>query len=125
MLNKKVALVEITSPLGKLVQDELIMPNGERRLRGFQNLSETLELGEKPLDAAVRGVMEELGLNLSSSRFRRMGTKKETKPSPTTGKITYYEFSLFSLLLTAEEAAQVPSFTTEDDGNVITFYWSK
>lgn len=117
--------MEITSPLGKLVQDELIMPNGERRPRGFQNLSETLELGEKPLDAAVRGVMEELGLNLSSSRFRRMGTKKETKPSPTTGKITYYEFSLFSLLLTAEEAAQVPSFTTEDDGNVITFYWSR
>ena len=123
MLNKKVVLVEITSPLGKLVQDELILPDGERRHRGFQNLSETVEPGEKPLDAAVRGIMEELGLNISISRFRRKGTKKVTKPSPTTGKVTHYEFSLFSLLLTAEEATQVPSFTTEDDGNVITFYW--
>lgn len=125
MLSKKVALVEIYSPLGRLVQDELILPNGEKKSRGFQNLSETVEPGEKPLQAAVRGVMEELGLNLSSSRFIRVGTKKETKPSPTTGKVTHYEFSLFRLLLTAEEADQVPSSTTEEDGNVITFYWSK
>lgn len=125
MLSKKVALVEIYSPLGRLVQDELILPNGERKSRGFQNLSETVEPGEKPLQAAVRGVMEELGLNLSSSRFHRKGTKKETKPSPTTGKVTHYEFSLFRLLLTAEEADQVPSSTTEEDGNVVTFYWSK
>ena len=125
MLSKKVALVEIYSPLGRLVQDELILPNGEKKSRGFQNLSETVEPGEKPLQAAVRGVMEELGLNLSSSRFRRKGTKRETKPSPTTGKVTHYEFSIFSLLLTAEEADQVPSSTTEEDGNVVTFYWSK
>lgn len=121
---KNVALVEIRSPLGTLVQDELILPNGEKRPRGFQNLSETVEPGEKPLQAAVRGVMEELGLQISSSRFRRMGTKKETKPSPTTGKVTRYEFSSFRLILTAEEAAQVPSSVKEEDGNVITFYWS-
>ena len=121
---KNVALVEIRSPLGTLVQDELILPNGEKRPRGFSNLSETVEPGEKPLQAAVRGVMEELGLQISSSRFRKVGTKKETKPSPTTGKVTRYEFSSFRLTLTAEEAAQVPSSVKEEDGNVITFYWS-
>lgn len=124
MLLKVVALVEIKSPLGKLVQGELIFPNGEKKYRGFQNLSETVEPGENPLQAAVRGVQEELGLDISPSRFRRAGTKEETKPSPTTGIVTRYKFSLFRLNLTAEEAEQVPSSVREEDGNVITFYWS-
>lgn len=117
----KVALVNISSPLGRLYQTHQITKDGMHRLRNMPNLSETLDKPfESYLKGAVRGVKEELGLNISKNRFKHVHTWKETKPSPTTGVIKKYEFGLFNLELSLEEAQQV---TLEVDEGPCTTYF--
>ena len=53
--------VIVTNGRGQtLVEEEQVLPNGARRKRGLP-LSEKLIRGERWQDAAVRGVLEELG----------------------------------------------------------------
>lgn len=101
----KVSLIHIISPLGTLYQShQITKKDNKRRERNFPNLSETVEGNETYLAAAVRGVKEELGLSLPNDRFSYVKQWEEIKPSPTTNKLKEYEFYLYKLELTLEEA---------------------
>lgn len=106
-----------------LTQDYLILPNGEVRERGFSCLSETVEPGETFLEAAIRGLREEIGLNIPTDRLSYIGEEKEVKPSPTTGELKEYWFQDYQLLISEDEYYEIPEIITEEDGNKIIFRW--
>ena len=105
MIKKQVAIVFVFSPLGELWQDRIILRGGVPKTRNFRGISETLEEeeNESPLDAAVRGLREELGVHIPALRLIPGESRRETKPSNTTGILTQYEFSEFSVHLSSEE----------------------
>ena len=110
------ALITVSSPLGILWQTQhKIKALGVWRDRQSPNISETLEAGETPPEAAVRGCLEELGLAIAPQRLRYTGQTDEIKPSPTTGAIKHYFFSHYDLELSGEEAERVPLEIDEGD----------
>lgn len=122
-MQKKVALIRVCTPGGaELLQTHLVR-NGVTIPRNWANISETVEVGESFLEAAVRGLKEELGLRIHPRRLVFSGAWEETKPSPTTGKQTKYQFEEFKLTLAGEEPGLVPGSSLEDDGTVVHFMW--
>lgn len=122
MKTHKVVRIKVCCDKLILVQShQIVKATGGRRDRKFPNISETIELGEYPINAAVRGIQEELGgLNIDTERFTLIGFFEEIKPSPTTGEIKQYLFWDYSLELTPDEAEKVPLET--DEGEVITYF---
>ena len=123
MLQKKVALIEVRSPWGALLRQTHLVRNGVTVPRNWANISETLEPNETFLEAAVRGLKEELGLRIHPRRLAFRGAWEEVKPSPTTGATTAYQFEVFSLALSGEELGLVPESSVEDDGTTVHFTW--
>lgn len=124
MLQKKVALIDVRAPWGAILkQTHLVRPDGEVIARNWNNISETVENGESSLEAAIRGLKEELGLRIHPRRLEPHGVWEEVKPSPTTGKMTKYVFEGFRLNLAGEEPHRIPEFAVEDDGTEVHFTW--
>lgn len=90
--------------------------------RGFPNISETLEGGESPLEAAVRALKEECKLIIPSGRFTFVDMIEETKPSPTTGEVKNYRFWDYRITLNNNEADSICLEVDEGD-SVITLAW--
>ena len=102
-----VALVQITSPLGQLWQSHQVLADGTRRDRNMPNLSEALEQGELAKTGAVRGVWEELGLDIPAARFQPIRSWSEEKPSPSNpGVKKRYFFYEYALTLTPDETGR-------------------
>lgn len=123
MKTHKVARVTVRCGSLVVVQShQTVKASGETRHRRFANVSETLEEGEQPIDAAVRGIKEELGLEIDGERLKSIETVEEVKPSPSTREVKQYVFWDYALSLTSDEAAQAT--LQVDEGDVIThFKW--
>lgn len=117
-----VARVQVHHPELGLLWQSYQIAGGRVRERNFPNLSETVEPGESFLEAAVRGLLEELGLTVNPERLDFLGKSEEIKPSPSSGEVKRYLFADFSLLISREE-----SFPLEvDEGDVVTvFEWRR
>lgn len=116
-MSKKVAIVFVSSPLGELWQDKIVLRSGVSKTRNFRGISETLEGDESPLDAALRGLQEELGVYIPALRLIPGESRRQIKPSNTTGLLTQYEFSEFSIRLLYEEC-QFPLVKEEGKGTL-------
>ena len=115
-------VVRIRVSCGELIlaqSHQVIKATGEKRDRNFPNISETIELGEYPINTAVRGIREEIGLSIDTERFNLIGLS-EVKSSPSTGEIKQYLFWDYSLELTPDEAEKITFETNE--GEVITYF---
>lgn len=120
----KVSLVYITTPTSYLMQTYQITKEGQRRDRYMPNLSETIEVNEKPLAAAVRGLKEELGIYILPTRLIFFNKEVTIKPSPTTNKIKQYIFYKYSLRITEKEADNCNLIA--DEGECFTYFkWYK
>lgn len=126
IFQKSVALIEVRAPWGAILkQTHLVRPDGEVIIRDWTNVSETVEEGEGEsfLEAAIRGIKEELGLRIHPRRLQPHGVWEEVKPSPTTGKMTEYTFEGFRLNLAGEEPHKIKKVSIEDDGTEVHFKW--
>ncbi|HEY9752542.1 MAG TPA: NUDIX domain-containing protein [Coleofasciculaceae cyanobacterium] len=118
----EVALVKISSPLGLLWQSHSICKStGERVERNYPNLSETVE-DETPLAAALRGIQEELGLEIERDRLTYQGRRIEVRQSKTEARLKRYLLHIFSLQLTQQEATAAILEADEGD-HTIFFEW--
>jgi len=124
-MTHKTARVTISSPLGLLWQTHRVSKTtGVSTLREFCNISETLEPGEHPRDAAIRALSEECGLVIKPERFRYRSELTQTKPSATTGQIKTYQFWDYDLELSQAEAESIPLVVDEGD-SYIHLKWRK
>ena len=123
MRTMRVGIVIILSPLGQLWQTHQTMKeNGKSWPRVFDNLSETWEEEDGPdfINTAVRGVGEELGLWLDTSRFTFVSNEVVVKTSHSTGLLTEYTFGTYELILSLEEAEQL--CLVADEGDKYTYF---
>ncbi|HEY9879416.1 MAG TPA: NUDIX hydrolase, partial [Leptolyngbyaceae cyanobacterium] len=116
------ALVTVRSAKGQLWQDKLRKSTGEIVELNFSNISETLEEGEEPLDAAVRGIQEELGLSIHPTRFCFSKTEDVRKMSPTKGYLKDYTFHHFDIWLHADETAAA-CLQVEENSGIVYLEW--
>jgi hypothetical protein len=99
---KFTSVVLVESPIGHIVQ---YRPDG-RVLRG---LSETLEPQESYIKAAVRGVREELGLNVTEADLTKIRNKRILR------RKTLYWFYIYKCFINNPPA----SFPPVDDGVIL------
>ena len=117
-------LVYVDSPLGRLWQSHTIVKDTGRRIeRNYPNLSETIERREEPLDAAVRGIQEELGLEIAATRLTLIEANRlELKYSKRDGHMKRYLFQVYKLALSQEEA-ETAQLQADEGDTVVYFEW--
>jgi len=121
MRTHKVSRIEVCCDESILVQTkQYIKSTGNYRLRNFLNISETMEGDEQPLETAIRGLYEELNLDIDSSRLIFIEHKEEVKPSPSSGKIKRYLFWDYKLQISKEEKEFIP--LAVDEGDTINYF---
>ena len=78
----QIACVQVRSPDGRtLIEDRQEFTDGRVRRRGLEGVSEKLQTGETPMDAAQRALMEELGIQ-AVLIIEPMGETVEERFSP-------------------------------------------
>ena len=119
--------VRYTDPDGvqyRLVEEKQTFRDGRERVRNLpRSLGEKIKAGEDPQQVASRGVYEELGILIDSTRFQSDDTEYEERESPSyPNLVTRYDKHNFLVELTDEEFN--PQGYMEDDGKkVTTFVW--
>lgn len=99
---------------------QTIKGQGDRR-RGIDCVSEKFKLSESALDAACRGIEEELGLYVKYSDLVLLGKSSEQRESPSyPGLQTRYEFYDYRWEL--PERHYCPEGYVADEGDCITFF---
>lgn len=119
MDTREVAIVKVICQGRSLWQLGYTTHGGQWVPRDFEGLSETLNPGESPLAAAVRGLFEECRLTVGGSRLMPHGRQQEVKVSASTGRETLYRKHCFSLGISPEEAAQIPLQIEEGKGTLV------
>ena len=110
----------------KLVEVKQVWHDGSGRERSRdmkQSVSEKLKVGENPLIAIVRGLQEELGINVPSEAIVALMPTESNELSPSyPGLQCQYKFSHFETSIS--EASFKPEGYVEDDGKKFThFQW--
>lgn len=101
-----------------------ILDRGDTRQRDLAGVSEKLKSGEKAIEAAMRGIREELDLNLSSDRFLPLGTELCHKISKGYNLPTVYTLHNFSLELNEEDFDRLsPVYISQEDDKTTVFKW--
>lgn len=127
-MNRKiqVAIVRVESRKGHLWQSSMEYLDGRVVDRNYLGISETLKPGEKFLDAAIRGLREELGINV---RPRTLKGKegdcwRSSRLSRCTGEWTEYTFQSYDLWIGNRAAEKVPLRVKEEKG-WLTLEWRR
>lgn len=122
--------IRYVNPDGKeyrLVEQRQVFWDGNReRVRSLpRSLGEKIKAGEDPKITAVRGIKEELGIEVTQDRVIDFGIEYEEMESPSyPGLVTRYDKHNFLIKLTDDEYD--PIGYTEDDGKkVTTFVWQE
>lgn len=120
----EVSLVRIDSPIGQLWQSHaVIKATGKRIERNYPTLSETIERGETPLEAAVRGIQDELGLAVPPDRLiLAEANRLEIRHSRSENKLKRYLFQVYQLEISQEEAEAAQLEADEEDA-IVYFEW--
>lgn len=101
-----------------------ILDKGETRKRNLSGVSEKLKPGERAIQAAMRGIQEELDLALESDRFLSLGTELCQKISKGYNLPTVYTLHKFSLELTKEEFDRLyPIYISQEADKTSVFKW--
>ncbi|HBQ98428.1 MULTISPECIES: hypothetical protein [unclassified Roseofilum] len=101
-----------------------ILDRGDTRKRDLAGVSEKLKSGEEPIQAAMRGIQEELDLTLSRSRFLSLGTELCQKISKGYNLPTVYTLYKFSLELNQEEFDRIaPVYISQEADKTTVFKW--
>jgi hypothetical protein len=78
---------------GKQLVEAKQIINGNERFRNFKSVSEKFKLDESAINAAVRGIKEELGIIIRDSDLVSLENVKDGKESPSyPGLLTRYDF---------------------------------
>lgn len=116
MKYQNVAIVYVSSPLGDLYQThQLVIETEEIRKRDYKGISETFELGESPLECALRGIREELSLIKDNNNLRFKEIKEVVKTSSSTNKLKTYNFYIYEMNIDKAEAESIDLKIHEDD----------
>lgn len=109
----------------RLKEKYQMFKDGRRRERNLPcSLAEKVVAGESFLEAAGRGLKEELGLIIDPNRLSYQGVNIESRESKSyPGLNTRYVFAVFELFLNPNDYK--PEYV-EDDGKKITYFgWEK
>ena len=123
--SKNVALINVKSHLGQLWQNYQICNETQViYTRNYDNLSETLETGESFLQAALRGLREELQLHIPRHRleFKRYWGKRALSASQQC--LMDFNFGEYDLTLSKLEAINTPLIVKEKNFTVF-LEWRK
>lgn len=122
----QVACVRVTYPPDELQLFEAyqILDNGETRERQVSGVSEKLKSDERAIQAAIRGIQEELDLDLPGDRFLSLGTELSQRISKGYNLPTCYTLHKFSLELTQEEFQPLyPIYISQESDKTTVFKW--
>jgi hypothetical protein len=117
----QVARVYVFHKEQQLVESKQTIKEQGDRFRNLDCVSEKFKLSESALDAACRGIEEELGLYVKCSDLQSLGKKSEERESPSyPGLMTRYEFYDFQWDM--PEKHYLEEGYTADEGDCITFF---
>lgn len=116
---KKVAIVNVKFKNFHLYQKYLILSTGKIISRNFSGISETLEDNETGIEAAIRGLKEELNLVRNDRNLLYLGSSKELKVSPSSGKLCEYCFYIYETEISQQEKDNISLEIQENKGKVI------
>jgi len=101
-----------------------ILDNGNTRQRHLSGVSEKLKLGERAIQAALRGIQEELDLALRGDRFLFLETERCQGLSKGYNLPTVYTLHKFSLELNREEFEHLaPLYISQETDKTTVFKW--
>jgi hypothetical protein len=117
----QVARVYVFHKERQLVESKQTIKGQGDRFRNLNCVSEKFKLSESALDAACRGIEEELGLYVKNSDLVILGKKSEERESPSyPGLVTRYDFYDFRWEL--PEKHYHPKGYIAEEGESITFF---
>lgn len=117
----QVARVYVFHKEQQLVESKQTIKGQGDRFRNLDCVSEKFKLSESALDAACRGIQEELGVSVSYSELQLLGKKSEERVSPSyPGLMTRYDF--FDFKWDMPERHYLEEGYTADEGDCITFF---
>lgn len=107
----------------QLVESKQTIKSQGNRFRNLDCVSEKFKLSESALDAACRGIEEELGLYVKESDLLLLGKKTEEQESPSyPGLLTRYDFYDFRWQL-PEKHYRKEGYVAEEEACVTFFSW--
>ena len=117
----QVARIYIFCKKQQLIESKQTIKGQGDRFRNLDCVSEKFKLSESALDAACRGIEEELGLYVKYSDLVLLDKKTEERESPSyPGLLTRYEFYDFQWDM--PERHYCPEGYKADEGDCITFF---
>jgi|LakMenEpi03Aug12_release.lakeMendotaPanAssembly.Ray.scaffolds.fasta_scaffold769694_1 hypothetical protein len=117
----QVARIYIFCNKKQLVESKQLIKGQGERIRNIRCISEKFKLNESAINAACRGIKEELGICINSSDLELFGKKSEEKESPSyPGLTTRYAFYDFRWDMPEEYFN--PDGYVADEGDCVTYF---
>jgi hypothetical protein len=105
----------------QLVETKQLIKQQGIRYRNINCISEKFKLNELPIDAALRGLSEELAIAVSSNNLNYLTNSKEERYSPSyPGLLTRYNF--FDYIFIMKDELYNPSGYVADEGDCVTYF---
>lgn len=121
---KKVSLINIKYEDLLLYQSYKITDLYGIKELNFHNLSETLHFNEGFLNAAIRGLKEEINLEINERRLTDVNEYTKIENSKVKGIPTSYHIKEFNLTVNEKEMKVIPLTIHEKDG-IVFLEWRK
>lgn len=117
----QVARVYVCHGNQKLVEVKQTIKGQGDRIRGIDCISEKFKLDESAINAACRGLDEELNISVGYKDLKSLGKTSQTKESPSyPGLTTRYEF--YDFRWDMPETYYKPDGYIADEGDCVTYF---